>query len=389
MTYEEAAKKFLDDGMTVKDISEAHPEIKGDKLSKLLKEKYKILDLKKYLYKFKCKKYEKAYQEYSTTEISIEEICSREHIGRSNLRRYIQERGNAGNIVYKSKYHCDNTVFDKIDTPEKAYWLGFLYADGYNSGSYIQVTISKYDINHLKKFRRFLYSDHPIRYREVDNTVNITISDKKLSNDLSKKGCVKGKTYCASFPCQKSLPRRFTRDFLRGFFDGDGYIKKMILQDVTSSNSITRKVVQVSFTIKMKHFAEQISDAIFHCCNNVKPNIYHADHEPYDQYQVYIEGESHIRDFLDTIYRDSFIYLDRKYAKYLKYILPSDLETDQIINAKLSENILPDLYDAESEVDRMIRTEGVPKELDYRNIIDRRKSSQGQSVGDDALKEGV
>ena len=81
--------------------------------------------------------------------------------------------------------------------------------------------------------------------------------------------------------------------------------------------------------------------------------------------------------------------MDRKYAKYLKYILPSDLETDQIINAKLSENVLPDLYDAESEVDRMIRTEGVPKELDYRNIIDRRKSSQGQSVGDDALKEGV
>lgn len=88
---------------------------------------------------------------------------------------------------------------------------------------------------------------------------------------------------------------------------------------------------------------------------------------------------------MDVIYKDATIYLDRKYARYLKYILPSDLETDQIINAKLSGNVLPDLYPEEEEIDRIIRTEGAER-LYIGNDIDRRESSQGQSVESEAVK---
>ena len=69
--------------------------------------------------------------------------------------------------------------------------------------------------------------------------------------------------------------------------------------------------------------------------------------------------------------------------------MPSDLETDQIINAKLSGNILPDLYSQEEEITRIIRTEGTQYELDYGNIIDKRKLSQGQSVGTETSENCV
>lgn len=35
---------------------------------------------------------------------------------------------NLSTLDYKLNYN----KFDKIDTEEKAYWLGFLFADGYN-----------------------------------------------------------------------------------------------------------------------------------------------------------------------------------------------------------------------------------------------------------------
>lgn len=45
-----------------------------------------------------------------------------------------------------------------IDSEEKAYWLGFLYADGYLTARnhMVGLSISIKDIEHLRKYNRFL-----------------------------------------------------------------------------------------------------------------------------------------------------------------------------------------------------------------------------------------
>ena len=49
------------------------------------------------------------------------------------------------------KYTCDENYFEKIDTAEKAYWLGFMYTDGYiqnkrkNSNMKIGIALSQSD----------------------------------------------------------------------------------------------------------------------------------------------------------------------------------------------------------------------------------------------------
>lgn len=137
----------------------------------------------------------------------------------------IDKRRNCTSI---KKYNVNSNYFNIIDTSEKAYWLGFLYADGYNSTTYIQLGISSIDINHLRKYRKSLNSTHPISNKKNDNTVNITISDKQITKDLTKLGCINNKTYKGKFPNYNQIPQIYMRDFIRGFFDGDGCIHKLI-----------------------------------------------------------------------------------------------------------------------------------------------------------------
>ena len=54
------------------------------------------------------------------------------------------------------KYYINHNYFEIINTEEKAYWLGFIYADGYvqsnRNTKNIGITLSNIDYNHLIKF---------------------------------------------------------------------------------------------------------------------------------------------------------------------------------------------------------------------------------------------
>ena len=72
--------------------------------------------------------------------------------------------------IKKSKYYCNYEFFKNIDTEEKAYWLGFLYADGWitvnedaNSG-HVGIQLQKSDYEHLKKFNNSLNGNYNIEY---------------------------------------------------------------------------------------------------------------------------------------------------------------------------------------------------------------------------------
>ncbi len=52
-------------------------------------------------------------------------------------------------------YHCDDNIFSTIDNHDKAYWLGFIAADGSiptSKNNQLKIGLSEIDINHLEKF---------------------------------------------------------------------------------------------------------------------------------------------------------------------------------------------------------------------------------------------
>ena len=63
------------------------------------------------------------------------------------------------NHSYKANYR----IFENIDTPEKAYWLGFIAADGCvyvrEKNATIRIAIKSSDKEHLEKFKKFMESD--------------------------------------------------------------------------------------------------------------------------------------------------------------------------------------------------------------------------------------
>ena len=114
--------------------------------------------------------------------------------------------------------------FDKIDSPEKSYWLGFLMADGTISDRakkgalQLQIHLANKDIEHLKKFHLAIESDNAIHY-EADGSIRSSHSSDYLCEALINLGCTSRKTFTLEFP---KLPDELINHFIRGYFDGDG-----------------------------------------------------------------------------------------------------------------------------------------------------------------------
>lgn len=125
------------------------------------------------------------------------------------------------------KYSVNEHFFDEINTNEKAYWLGFLYADGYQNGKEIVINLKISDQEHLNNFKKILQSEHPLKEYHSINVVSLRIGSIKLCESLNHLGCVQNKSLIIKFPefLKQSI---FLVDFIRGIFDGDGciYINK-------------------------------------------------------------------------------------------------------------------------------------------------------------------
>lgn len=115
--------------------------------------------------------------------------------------------------------------FETIDTEHKAYWLGYLYADGSVSKYRLSINVKPSDFYHVEKFQREIGSTHkPYTMKSVkakEGTMRVDISSLKLVTDLTNQGCHAKKMYDLDPP---SLSDNLVRHFIRGFWDGDGSI---------------------------------------------------------------------------------------------------------------------------------------------------------------------
>src|SRR5699024_3897298 len=112
-------------------------------------------------------------REYITREyvkyknVSIATLAKKFGVSSYPIQRVLKEENvELKNVsTYRQKYKISHNFFDEIDTEEKAYWLGFLYADGCvrEDRGCFRLGLQARDVRHLEKFRESLDSNHPIK----------------------------------------------------------------------------------------------------------------------------------------------------------------------------------------------------------------------------------
>jgi len=128
----------------------------------------------------------------------------------------------------RMSYQFDVDYFKTIDSHEKAYWLGFIYADGNvylskdNYKSVFQISLAKVDNGHLGKLRKALKDSRPL-YNERGGE-RYMINNIHFVNHLVQLGVTPRKSLTTVFPPENQLPSQYVNSFILGYFDGDGSI---------------------------------------------------------------------------------------------------------------------------------------------------------------------
>ena len=198
------------------------------------------------------------------------------------------------------------TNFEIIDTEEKAYWLGFLYADG-SVGSKedkIELGLAKKDLKHIEKFRDFMNITNKISYREKTKSYRMSFRSAKCKQDLIDKGCIPKKSLILDFPNENQVPKHLIRHFIRGYFDGDGWFTN------------TESCFQIGI-IGTENFINGFLNSIE---NTNKDNKIFDVHRKNGAKRYVFGAYDDVLNFLNWIYKDSNIYLERKYNSYLDFI---------------------------------------------------------------------
>ena len=171
----------------------------------------------------------KEYLQTPENERSLTKLASKCGVKRQTISKYLKEPG-FDVINYQNLCKIDQTVFDSIDTEEKAYWLGFLFADGNiaSKEDKLEINLSSKDIDHLNKFKKFINSDAKDRICKTKSgheQCRFSVRNKHLWEELNSKGCIPNKTLILKFPDEKIFKdKSLIRHFIRGYFDGDGTI---------------------------------------------------------------------------------------------------------------------------------------------------------------------
>ena len=88
----------------------------------------------------------------------------------------------------------------------------------------VELSLQLGDLEHLKKFANFLEFKGKIYKKKF--SYQLSFKDSFISNSLRKLGCVERKSLILKFPSYNQVPEELMNHFIRGYFEGDGYIRK-------------------------------------------------------------------------------------------------------------------------------------------------------------------
>ena len=252
----------------------------------------------------------------STVAIGNEYNVSHKTIARL-LDKHGIERSNRGR-----KYFFDEHYFDNIDTPNKAYILGLLYADGYNSmDKYtVRIQLQYTDKSILEMIRKELRYEKPLKYIKCSDKISsngfvskdmyqLEFYSKHMCETLSKYGMVQNKSLILEFP--NFLDEKLYPHFIRGYYDGDGSLCNHYTKNGWFQSLLTITSTE-SFCIKCLEIIRKFSGI-------TGGGIYDASSHNGITKVISISGTNQTKKLLTWLYEDAELFLERKYKLFTQY----------------------------------------------------------------------
>ena len=221
----------------------------------------------------------------------------------------------------KRKYPIVENFFDIINTEEKAYILGILYADGYNNTdrNSVSLGLKETDREVLDKITALIQSSKPLQYVDTSNQrknlgfensqnqYRLIIANKHISQRLVELGCGKAKTHNLTFPTEEQVPSCLIRHFVRGYFDGDGSVSGNKQKQFCFVGTIDFLLPLQQILVKELNFSKTKLDRRHKDIDNNIRSLRYC-------------GVNQCITFRDWLYKDATIYLERKKNIFDSYI---------------------------------------------------------------------
>lgn len=246
---------------------------------------------------------------YFNSDVLVKDILKKYNISGPTFQKTIKNQGlELKKVGHSRTYSINKDFFKKIDSSEKAYWLGFLYADGYinEDRGKIRLGLASRDREHLNKFKKSLNTDTPIKKStKIDGekkyfTSFIEIGSVEMVEDLVRLGCHQAKSLLLTKPDIN----KYKLDFIRGYLDGDGSVH---LARVDKSTGHKYYKINIVGTKDVLNWIKEFF------------NLKHLKLEDKGtHYILHINGNLQVRNILNSLYLNSELYLDRKYNMFVE-----------------------------------------------------------------------
>lgn len=270
------------------------------------------------------------YNDYINGEIKASDLPIILGANRYIIELYMKENG----LKFRKdvlKESVIDTFFDCIDTEEKAYMLGYYFADGTCSIKEKKITMSqtksdKYIIELFKKI-----SPHA-KITEIKESVNkktgyiskpmlsITIYSKHIVETLENYGIGHNKTYESNTDFS-FIPENLMIHFIRGYFDGDGTV---------CVTNVKKRATNKNGEIKEYNYSNYTWQIV---CHNKEPliiikNFLKNEYDVYSNiikekrggnYVLLINRKKDFFSFRNILYFNSTYFLQRKKEKYYSH----------------------------------------------------------------------
>lgn len=233
-------------------------------------------------------------------------------LSKETIKRIMYENDIKRPNKNKVNRKIQSNYFSIIDTPEKAYWIGFLFADGSvdapqgNKQARIRISLQEQDKEILEKFQQELKLDSKLTYdkREGKHAYSLEFLDNQIYNDLQTYGIVPNKTYkIHNIPYDK-IPKQFLPALALGLFDGDGCLtySANFSTDVTFGFTTYYESIAIDYQNLINSFIQK---------ENGGTRIFTS------AWHVNWRGRLQVLKILDILYSNCSYHLDRKYQKYI------------------------------------------------------------------------